>query len=408
MRGVGAAFFVAFLIELVFSVGTADAVTFKTIYSFCAESNCADGALPNGGLAMDADGNLYGTTQLGGSDGHGMIFELQPGQRGKWNYKQLWSFCHQQQCKKGNSTVVPVIVDNAGNLYGAGPATTGKDDQEIFKLSADGTYATLYQFDTNAGPDGPLTYRRAAPGAPYDGRSSLSGTLGSGVFSLTPINGGWTEATVYEFCSLPNCEDGNDSVAPPLRGYHHRILGTTVTGGPNQNGGVIYEIKKDKGQWIEQVLHNFCSQSGCTDGSQPRVSVAEDKPGNIFGTTATGGQFGQGVIYELSNTNQFSVLYSFCSKSFCPDGAAPQATVTLGPDDNLFGTTSGGGTGYGVLYWLAPGQLIVLHTFCSESGCSDGEVPTSQLLMDHKGRLFGTTRGGGNGSGEGTVFEFKF
>jgi uncharacterized repeat protein (TIGR03803 family) len=52
--------------------------TLTTLYRFCAERNCRDGAYPVGQLVVDADGNLFGATQTGGKYGAGVVFELSP------------------------------------------------------------------------------------------------------------------------------------------------------------------------------------------------------------------------------------------------------------------------------------------------------------------------------------------
>ena len=102
-----------------------------TLYDFCSQLNCADGAEPKGGVVMDAAGNLYGTTWHGGASTFGTIFEL-----GK-SYQVLYSFCSMSDCKDGSQPSSPLILDKAGNLFGTatgGIAGDGKDGV-VFELT---------------------------------------------------------------------------------------------------------------------------------------------------------------------------------------------------------------------------------------------------------------------------------
>jgi uncharacterized repeat protein (TIGR03803 family) len=89
------------------------------------------------------------------------------------------------------------------------------------------------------------------------------------------------------------------------------------------------------------VIHDFCSGSGCLDGSGPYGNLTFDASGNMYGTTAYEGSGGGGTIFELGQS--FSVLYNFCSQANCSDGEVPYAPVILDQAGNLFGTTTTGG-----------------------------------------------------------------
>jgi len=190
------------------------------------------------------------------------------------------------------------------------------------------------------------------------------------------------------------------------------LLGVTITGG-NFGGGVAYRLSA--GNWGDTVLYNFCSQGNCSDGQNPYGPLTQDSAGNLYGTTVAGGLpcrnaglngLTCGVVYKLApdgDTYQQSVLYSFCVKSDCKDGAQPSGSLALDSAGNLFGTTAygggndaeQGGTGGGVAYELSGTSLRVLYRFCAEGGdfCTDGEMPLSGLTRDASGKLFGTTLG---------------
>ena len=186
-----------------------------------------------------------------------------------------------------------------------------------------------------------------------------------------------------------------------------------------------------------RILHSFCLQADCVDGSLPFAGLIMDASGNLYGTTAAGGNTnsrcggasnggdrvfpGCGVVFELARIGTdyvYKVLYRFCSKSNCSDGDGPVADLIIDAAGNLYGTTSAGGnTGNtnsrGVVFELTPNQAqtawtySVLYRFCSKSNCVDGASPFSDLIMDRDGNLFGTTQDGGNQLpyGSGVIFE---
>lgn len=146
------------------------------------------------------------------------------------------------------------------------------------------------------------------------------------------------------------------------------------------------------------VLHNF---TGGSDGGFPLDGFAVDSSGNLFGTTSTGGSSGTGVVFEISQSGQQQVLYSFKGGS---DGANPNARLIFDASGNLYGTTYAGGThGLGTIFQVTrAGQETVLYSF---AGGADGANPESKLVFDTVGDLYGTTFAGG-AYGGGTAFVF--
>ncbi len=175
--------------------------------------------------------------------------------------------------------------------------------------------------------------------------------------------------------------------------------------------------------WNEKVLHSF----GGGDGAHPR-SLISDAAGNLYGTTAAGGAYGYGTVFELTPNGSGgwteTVLYSFCSQTDCTDGDGPNAGLIFDAAGNLYGTTWAGGTGSGqfctafgsdvgcgTVFELTPigggnWAETVLYSFCPQGGrCTDGEEPNGSLIFDAAGNLYGTTYAGGTGGEGGTVFE---
>jgi len=156
----------------------------------------------------------------------------------------------------------------------------------------------------------------------------------------------------------------------------------------------------------ETVLYNF---TGAGDGAIPESRLTSDGAGNFYGTTDWGGR-GWGTVFELSlNGNggwNETVLYSFTGFA---DGAYPYySPVIFDSVGNLYGTTSWGGDGNGVVFELSPAGTswteTVLYTF---AGGKDGSHPANGLIMDPSGNLYGTTVAGGGRGSKGTVFELS-
>ncbi len=407
------------------SGASAHTYKFRTLYSFCAEASCTDGAEPLAGLMMDQAGNLYGTTIGGGGQNGGTVFVLQPiGKR--WKHKSLYSFCSQTNCADGNAPATSLIVDTSGHLYGTtqrgGPY--GNDAGTAFELLWNGNkwkFKQLYAFCAQqpcldgSTPSSGLTYVGAAAGSPYDGTSALFGTTGGGgsgavapagvAFRLEPQNRRWRQTVVYNFCSATDCADGASPNAPVLDSAG-RLWGTTSSGGNHRGGGVVYSISGRQ----ESVEYEFCSDTdNCLDGAFPRSPVYLDHSGHIVGTTPLGGSDianGFGTLFAVSGGLE-QVLYTFCPRGGnCAHGDNPSSGVIEDSSGNIFGTTAQGDPD-GVVYEFGSGTERVLHTFCSEANCTDGSTPSGGLIMDTAGNLYGTTQAGG-AHGGGTVFELKY
>jgi uncharacterized repeat protein (TIGR03803 family) len=420
------------------------AAQYQVIHNFCTQRTCADGEVPRNGLVMDAAGNLYGTASAGGTENKGTAFELIQ-TNGKWREKRLHNFCQVGGggCDDGSSPQSALIMDAAGNLYGTTEDGGSGHQGAIFEIlhqNGGRGYKLLQSFHPGQGesPTTGLTYVGAATGAPYDGASPLYGTAGGGAhgqgvaYELTKGPGGrWSLTTIHDFCSLANCADGSGTESELISDANGNLYGTTNTGGAHGQG-VVFELSNVQGVWSETVLHDFCAQANCADGGNfygtPLIGFAPglvmDATGNLFGATSGGGAVKQGccgVLYKLApngNAFTYSVLYDFCSLNACLDGASPEGGLTLDANGNLFGFTySGGGNnadpdhlGGGTLYEFSGSTLTTLHAFCAQTNCADGAYPFGIPVLDASGTLFGMTEiGGVNGylptfSG-GTAFE---
>ena len=380
--------------------GTAEAgVVFKldtagqqaVLYSFTA---AAAGSQPYSGVIRDSAGNLYGTTLLGGATNAGVVFKVNTAGKGT----VLHTFTGGAD---GGGPYAGVIRDSAGNLYGTtswgGTAGAGV----VYKLDPAGRETVLYNFTGGADGSGPQAgVIRDTAGNLY-GTTVRGGATGSGVVYKLDMAG--HETVLYSFTGGV---DGAWPYGGVIRDSAGTLYGTTSFGGTS-NGicsdvvplgcGVVFKLDP---AGHETVLYSF---TGGADGGWPDGDLIRDSAGNLYGNTSgLGSPFcvGCGVVYRLDAAGHETVLYSFTGGA---DGAGPNAGVIRDSAGNLYGTTYGGGTaGAGVVYKLdTAGQETVLYSF---TGGADGGNPFAGVIRDSAGNLYGTTSGGGTGGG-GVVFK---
>lgn len=320
----------------------------------------ADGNGPSGSVLFDPAGNLYGTTVQGGTSGLGTVFKLDP----SGNESVLYVF---KGAPDGAYPSAGLVRDTAGNLYGT----------------------------TSAG--GSL-----APNCPFPRGCGI-------VFKLDP---GGTETVLHLFGS--NVSDGISPTGPLTLDSAGNLFGTTLAGGGTRcqryigtklvdvGCGTVFEVDANG---KESILHAFT----ITDGAFPSAGLVEDTAGNLFGTAYQGGLqncmfsvLGCGTVFKVDATGQFSVLYSFKGPEAGPDGAYPEAPVTLDSAGNLYSTTFTGGSApasacpssaqgenCGTIFQLTPaGSETVLYSFKGPSGAA-----ISGLVRDAAGNLYGLVGG---------------
>jgi uncharacterized repeat protein (TIGR03803 family) len=259
----------------------------KALHSF--NSNGKDGFTPYASLILDTAGNLYGTTQYGGSYGAyggGTVFELMPEEAGGWTERVLHSFNGNLDSTDGSQPRAGLIFDAAGNLYGT-------------------------------------TYKGGVHGY---------GTA----FELTRTTGGnWTEKILHNFN-----DDGKDAYNPDTSltfDAAGNLYGTTQYGGAYNFGAVFELILQAGGNWTEKILHNF--DSNLKDGYEPLAGVIF-VAGNLYGTTQYGGASGNGAVFELTPQTgggwAEKILHSFNKNG--QDGLVPIAGLVSDSSGNLYGT----------------------------------------------------------------------
>ncbi|MGA2598921.1 MAG: choice-of-anchor tandem repeat GloVer-containing protein [Bryobacteraceae bacterium] len=259
----------------VFKITSGGALT--TLYSFCAQSNCADGSYPNG-LVQGTDGNFYGTTEQSGAYNNGTIFKITP----SGTLTTLYTFCSQggAGCTDGADPSSALVEGSDDNFYGTTWAGGTSNVGTVFKITAAGALTTLHSFDVTDGdyPSGALV--QGSDGNFY-GTTARSGT----VFKMTPAGVLTTLATFggFPYAGLIQGTDGN-------------FYGATAAGGENGKGSA-FEITP---AGTLTTLYNFCIQTNCSDGAGPLAAVVEGVDGNLYGTTVGGGAYNAGTVFKLA------------------------------------------------------------------------------------------------------------
>jgi uncharacterized repeat protein (TIGR03803 family) len=372
--------------------------------------NKDSGDHPSGTLFMDAQGDLFGTASRRGlgcsrrkDPGCGVVFKIAPGNV----YSVLYRFCSQTRCLDGYNPQAGVTGDSQGNLYGTTQTGGSGGSGTVFKISPNGAETLLHSFCMQSGcADGGVSHGSLMLG----GDNNLYGTTQSGgsknegvIFRLAPDGSNYT--VLYNFCSSSDgkCTDGADPQAGLIADSHGNLYGTTMFGGATESG-TVYKLAPDG---TETVLYSFCAQANCTDGGTPLATLVADSNGNLYGTAVGGGASNDGVVFEMApDGSSYSVLHAFAGS----DGEYPQSSLVGDAQGNLYGVTSAGGsTGRGVLYEIPSGGAeTTLYTFCSKRGCSDGSYPDELgggLIVDGSGNIYGTTWDGGLSRG-GIVYKF--
>jgi uncharacterized repeat protein (TIGR03803 family) len=345
--------------------------TLNPIYSFQGFAS-GDGAGPLARVIFGPDGALYGTTDEGGTGdgGTGTVFRLTPQATACKTSLCAWSETVLHSFQGGHSDgsgpgYGDVAFDAAGNLY----------DTTIYGGGGEGSC-----------------------------NDSTCGT----VYEVSPVAGGWSEHVIYDF---PGAGGG----APGFWPYNGVILDSSgnVYGAVTWISGSVYELTPVQRGWSPATLYLF---PGAPSAGGPVGGLVFDHSGNLYGTACCGGPGGGGSVFELApsgGTWTFTTLYSF-NYSGSNTSPGPTSTLTMDASGALYGNTyAEGAYGYGNIFKLTPSQggwtYTSLHDF---TGGSDGGYPWGQVILDPNGNVYGTTTAGGSTVGScyqnlgcGVVFE---
>lgn len=264
--------------------------TETVLYRF--QGGGTDGGNPYGSIVFDANGNIYGTTTIGGSSQLGTVYMLTRSGN-SWTESTLYNFAG------GNDGATPesnLTFDSAGNLYGT-------------------TYA--------------------------------GGRAGKGtVFELIRAGSGWSENPIYQF---QGGDDGYGPYSDVIFDSSGNLYGTTVYGGLSE-GGTAFELSPLNGGWVHQVIQNFNGGGAAS----PYGNLILDGSGNLFGTTVESSA-GPGMVFELTPSNGMWTLNPIVNFTGGTGPASPFAGVTFDQAGNLYGATiAGGADNLGTVFQLTP------------------------------------------------------
>lgn len=229
--------------------------TFTTLYRFCAQPNCTDGAIPDAGVIQATDGNFYGTTESGGEFSDGTVFEITP--TGKLSV--LYSFCAQPKCSDGARPYVGVTQGSDGNLYGTTYSGGVSDLGTVFKLTPGPKLSVLHSFCAAGCSDGQSPYASLIRGIDgnFYGSTSAGGSESRGtIFEITP---GGTLTTLHDF----DYTHGSFPEAALLESTNGTFYGTSQNGG-TYFWGTVFSLATGLGPFVSFV--NSAGRVGSTVG----------------------------------------------------------------------------------------------------------------------------------------------
>jgi uncharacterized repeat protein (TIGR03803 family) len=333
----------------------AQTYTYSILYSF--QNNGTDPANPNF-LIIDSEGNLYGTSDYGGSHGFGSVFELTP----NGGLTVLHNFA------EADALANSLVRDNRqGNLYGTtlGFGSPGT----VFELvkGSDGTYtlSTLYS-DKGSRPQS----------VTLDSQGNLYGTDDGDCICVFEIPAGGHWNNIYSYGVNPVEPQGNVLISP--------------------SGNVYFSIDDEEnggGGWVTELN---VTVFGIPAGYGPDWLV-QDSAGNIYGlaTIMEDDPDGTGLIFKIDTSGNVTTIFGFPGNA---GGKQPFGPFAMDAAGNIYGTVSGGKEGTGVVFKVSPErEETVLHTF------SDDAYHVG-LVMDAAGNLYGTSTAGGS-AGLGYVWK---
>jgi uncharacterized repeat protein (TIGR03803 family) len=333
--------------------------TLTMLYEFCSQTNCADGAYPIGSLVLGTDGNLYGTTFIGGASNQGTVFKITPAGQ----LTTLYSFCSLTSCTDGALPNGGLVQGSNGSFYG----TTQIGGREPVGICV------------------PYYYDPSVKGCGTVFEISSTGKL----------------TTLYTFCSQGECADGDIPVVGLTLGSDGIFYGTTSGGGivnPNwcitPGCGTIFRMSQSG---TLTTMYKFCTlvkeADPCLSGENPNIPLVQATDGNFYGAA--------GTIFSITPTDKLTVIH----QARRTPGISGMIQAT---DGNFYATQYGGlpncsegGPCGDILEFQSSGTYRFLYDFCAVESCIDGALPASGLMQATNGILYGTTLFGGSGLEQG-------
>jgi uncharacterized repeat protein (TIGR03803 family) len=340
-----------------------------------------DGGFPKTGLSQEIDGKFYGVTEFGGSNGFGTIFSVEE----SGNFSAIHNFNYTSDGANPQSSLT---VDGE-NLFGATTTGGANNFGTLISFNTDNQVEKLHDFSlplNGSAPEGIVS-----AGNSFYGITSTGGDFNTGTFYRVELSGERTK--LHDFDQEMEGQNPNGDLF--WSEENDLFYGAARFGGLMESGSVF--SLNESGALT--TLHFF---EGGVAGEFPYSSPTLHSNGNLYGTTLTGGTFGDGVLYSIDPEGNYEVLFNFFGFF---DGASCESQLVETEDGKLYGLCAEGGSfNAGSLFQFdtETNTLTVVHNF---NTISDGSVPKGKLLLHSDGKLYGTTREGVNGGG--SIFRYS-
>lgn len=381
-------------------VAAQGAIIFSNLLSFTGTSGACPGANPYCGLAVGADGNLYGTTSAGGSNNLGTVFQLTPG----GVFTSLLSF----NGTNGSGPAGALTLGSNGVFYGTTAAGGISNWGTIFLVTTNGALTNLYSFTGSNSPN-----QGAAPGVAMvpDGTGNLFGTANFGGLTntlylnvSTPLGNGY--GTLFQLAAngavtVPFVFGGTNGAHPSgglVPAKDGNFYGTTTWGGNGLTAtfagyGTVYRLGPNG------TFTNLYKFTGGGDGGFVYAGLAQGADGYLYGAAFAGGSQGYGTLFKISTNGNFVLLHNFTFT----DNGSPYGGLLKGSDGNFYGTAYGAYVGNGSVFQLKPDGTYTNLVFFNNA---NGAHPDGVLVQGPDNNFYGTTSAGG-ASGLGTIFRIS-
>jgi uncharacterized repeat protein (TIGR03803 family) len=378
---------VSMIAVVLLSAVAASAQTYTKLYTYPIGSGAYSGIMIPQVMSQGRDGNLYSTIQNDGTKNVGTVYSMTT----TGTLSTVYSFCALTSCTDGSYPWGGVTLGFDGNFYGTTQGGGTHAAGTVFKVTPTGTLTTLWNFAN--GTDDSVPVYTTALGQDGNMYGVSVGQYNTQYGAFFKVSAAGVFKALRDF-GYTNGADPN----LPTQSTDGNFYGTTQLGGdPTCKCGVIYKATP---AGAITVLHAF--KGGSTDGNHPYGILVQGTDGNFYGTTYGVRFISGGTIFKVSPSGAYKQIHAFAGGA--TDGVLPTAGLTLGPDGNFYGTTTGGGAhNYGTIYKLNPstGAVTVVYSFDSQPGGADGIGPTTPLVLHTNGKLYGNTAGSSLG---GSVF----
>jgi uncharacterized repeat protein (TIGR03803 family) len=298
-----------------------------------------DGGEPAAGLVLGIDGNFYGTTASGGSNGWGTVFQIT-------SAVTLTTLAQFNFGTNGANPVAGVVQGSDGNFYGTtlngGMARHGT----VFQITSSGTLTTLFNFTGVPNGGNPGAGLVQGSDSNFYGSTRDGGVFDAGMaFKITSAG---TLSWLSSFAGDPDDQGGASTL---VQGSDSNFYGTTFRGGEKVKGTVFAMTSQGTLTTLDSLFE--------AGDAGPIAGLVQGSDGDFYGTTAAGG-IGFGALFKVTSAGTLTTLYSFKGVT---DGAGPDANLVRGSDGNFYGTTSqGGSNNAGTIFQFIPPCTYTLST----------------------------------------------